>query len=57
MVQCSHHVIPPAIPADLTGRQAHDLGLELKALRTRVLTCQPLGTSLTHATAEVVDPH
>ncbi len=57
MVQCSRHVIPPAIQVDLTNWQAHDLGLELKALRNRVLTCQRLGTSLTHSLTEVVDPH
>jgi hypothetical protein len=57
MAQCSRHVIPPAIQADLTNWQAHDLGLGLDALRTGVLTCQRLGTSLTHTTAEVVDPH
>jgi hypothetical protein len=33
MVQCSRHVIPPAIQVHLTDRQAHDLALELKALR------------------------
>ena len=58
MVQCSQHVIPPAIQVDLTDRQAHDLDVELSALRdTQVLTCQRLGTSLTDSTAEVVDPH
>jgi hypothetical protein len=57
MVQCSRHVIPPAIQADLTDQQAHDLGLELNALSLVVLTCQRLGTSLTHSPGEVVDPH
>jgi hypothetical protein len=57
MVQCSRHVIPPAITAHLTDRQAHDLGLELNAQSDTVLTCQQLGTSLTQQNAEVVDPH
>src|SRR4029453_16740882 len=38
MVQCSSHVIPPAIPGPLTTRQAHDLEPELKALAKPVLT-------------------
>jgi hypothetical protein len=57
MVQCSRHVIPPAIPVGLTDRQAHDLELELEALRTPVLTCRRLGTILTHPLSKVVDPH
>jgi hypothetical protein len=57
MVQCSRHVIPPAIQVDLTDWQAHDLGVELSALLLRVLTCQRLRTSLTDSAAEVVDPH
>ena len=57
MVQCSQHVIPPAIQVHLTNRLAHDLGLGLDVLRTTVLTSQRLGTSLTHNVAEVVDPH
>ncbi|HZU74930.1 MAG TPA: hypothetical protein VE990_19385 [Acidimicrobiales bacterium] len=57
MVQCSRHVIPPAIQANLTNWQAHDLVVELKTLRPPVLTCQRLGTSLTQSVAEVVDPH
>jgi hypothetical protein len=57
MVQCSRHVIPPAIEADLTDRQAHDLAVELAALLYIVLTCRRLGTSLTGSPAEVVDPH
>ena len=31
MDQCSKHVIPPAITANLTNRPAHDLTLELNA--------------------------
>ena len=57
MVQSSQHVIPPAIRVILTDWQAHDLDVELNALRSRVLTCQRLGTRLTHSAAEVVDPH
>jgi hypothetical protein len=57
MVQCSQHVIPPAIQVNLTNRQAHDLDLELNALLRRVLTCRRLGTSLTDSAVEVVDPH
>ncbi len=57
MVQCSRHVIPPVVQVHLTDRQAHDLAVELKALRKRVLTCQRLGTSLTHPLDQVVDPH
>jgi hypothetical protein len=57
MVQCSKHVIPPAIQVNLTNQQAHDLGLGLNAPRTEVLTCRRLGTTLTDSAAEVVDPH
>lgn len=57
MVQCSRHVIPPAIQVDLTNWQAHGLALGLHAQLVRVLTCQRLGTSLTDSVAEVVDPH
>ena len=57
MVQCSRHVIPPAIQVNLTDQQAHDLDLGLNAQRHTVLTCRRLGTSLTHSTDEVVDPH
>lgn len=57
MVQCSRHVIPPAIQVNLTNRLAHDLVLGLSAQRTRVLTYRRLGTSLTDSVAEVVDPH
>ena len=46
MVQCSKHVIPPAITANLTNRPAHDLDLELNAQRRKVLTGQRLGTIL-----------
>ena len=48
MVQCSKHAIPPAIPINLTNRQAHDLDLELDAHAPTVLTYQRLGTSLPH---------
>ena len=56
MVKCSRHVIPPAIQVDLTDRQAHDLVVELDALRAEVLTHQWLGTilALTH---EVIETH
>jgi hypothetical protein len=57
MVQCSQHVIPPAIQVDLTNRQAHHLALGLNAQLLRVLTCRRLGTSLTDSAAEVVDAH
>jgi hypothetical protein len=58
MVQCSQHVIPPAIEVNLTDRQAHDLAVGLQHARlSTVLTCQRLGTSLTDPAAEVVDPH
>ena len=57
MVQCSQHVIPPAIQVHLTNRPAHDLGLGLDVQRRTVLTGQRLGTSLTQHVAEVVDPH
>jgi len=57
MVQCSRHVIPPAIQVNLTNRQAHHLAVGLKAQSKRVLTCRRLGTSLTDSAAEVVDPH
>jgi len=42
---------------DLTDRQAHDLDLRLRALRTRVLTCRWLGHSLTDWIHQAVDPH
>ena len=49
MVQCSKHVIPPAVQVDLTDQQAHDLDLGLQGVRSEtVLTCQRLGTSLPH---------
>jgi hypothetical protein len=57
MVQCSRHVIPPAIQVNLTDWQAHDLALGLYAQLNKVLTRQRLGTSLTDSAAEVVDPH
>jgi len=47
MVQCSQHVIPPAVQVDLTDQQVHDLGLGLNARRNSVLTHQRLGTILT----------
>jgi hypothetical protein len=56
MVQCSTHVIPPAITADLTDQQAHDLGVGLNVRRTAVLTHQRLGTILTN-NQRTVDPH
>jgi hypothetical protein len=42
---------------DLTDWQAHVLDLRLKALSTKVLTCQRLGHSLTDRILEAVDPH
>jgi len=57
MVQCSKHVIPPAIPIDLTDQQAHDLDVELQTRGPTVLTCQRLRTSLTRQASQVVDPH
>lgn len=56
MVQCSKHVIPPAITVHLTNRPAHDLGVGLNAQRLLVLTGQRLETSLAHS-ARPVDPH
>lgn len=57
MVQCSQHVIPPAVTIDLTDRQAHDLELELKVLLRTVLTYQRLRTILARSANEMVDPH
>jgi hypothetical protein len=57
MVQCSQHVIPPAITANLTDRPAHDLDVELNALRTAVLTGRRLGTILTDHSNQAVDSH
>jgi len=57
MVQCSRHVIPPVVQVDLTDQQAHDLGVELKALPETVLTCWWLGHSLSDRFREAVDPH
>jgi hypothetical protein len=56
MVQCSKHVIPPAIKGLLTDRPAHDLGVELNALRVTVLTGQRLRTILI-PNGRTVDPH
>ena len=56
MVQCSKHVIPPAITADLTDRPAHDLAVELQVLRRTVLTGQRLGTILHDRSRIMVDP-
>jgi hypothetical protein len=57
MVQCSRHVIPPAITANLTDRPAHDLDLELNAQRDKVLTGRRLGTILADHSVQKVDPH
>jgi hypothetical protein len=57
MVQCSQHVIPPAITANLTDRPAHDLVVELNSLRREVLTGQRLGTILHDSSRSTVDPH
>lgn len=57
MVQCSQHVIPPAITANLTDRPAHDLAVELDALQTQVLTGQRLGTILTDHSARMINTH
>lgn len=56
MVQCSRHVIPPAIQGPLTNQTAHDLALGLKALERRVLTARWLGISL-HQSQRLIDPH
>jgi hypothetical protein len=56
MVQCSRHVIPPAVQVDLTDQQAHALDLGLDALPLSVLTCQWLGTILTPR-SETVEAH
>jgi hypothetical protein len=56
MVQCSKHVIPPAITANLTDRPAHDLGLGLNAQRHRVLTGQRLGTILPARANQMINP-
>jgi len=56
MVQCSQHVIPPAITADLTDQQAHDLAVGLSVQLTEVLTYRRLGTILTNS-ARTVDSH
>ena len=58
MDQCSKHDIPPAVNGNLTNQQGHDLGVELKALETSVLTCRRLSqTSLAQSRSPVVDPH
>jgi hypothetical protein len=57
MVQCSRHVIPPAVAANLTDRPAHDLGVELNAQGLKVLTGQRLGTILTATADPMIDPH
>ena len=57
MVQCSRHVIPPAVTANLTDRPAHDLGVELNAQRHPVLTDLRLRTILPLNGNEMVDPH
>ena len=56
MVQCSRHVIPPAVQVDLTDQQAHGLGVGLNALLESVLTHQRLGTILTPR-SEAVEAH
>lgn len=38
MVQCSKHVIPLAIQANLTDQPAHDLDVGLNTLAQEVLT-------------------
>jgi hypothetical protein len=57
MVQCSQHVIPPAITVILTDRPAHDLDLELNAQARTVLTGQRLGTILPAGDGPMIDPH
>jgi len=56
MVQCSRHVIPPAIEGLLTDRPAHDLDLGLDAQALQVLTGRRLRTILTPR-SKMVDPH
>lgn len=55
MVQCSQHVIPPAIQVILTNRPAHDLAVGLDVPRDTVLTGRRLGTILHYR--KTVDPH
>ena len=57
MVQCSKHVIPPAIKADLTNRPAHDLGIGLNVQLQTVLTGQRLGTILSAHANRTIDSH
>jgi len=57
MVQCSRHVIPPAITADLTDQPAHDLGVELNAQPNEVLTGQRLETILHPVQSRTIDSH
>jgi hypothetical protein len=57
MVQCSQHVIPPAITVNLTNRQAHDLGVDLDDQGTAVLTRRRLGTILTRSRSGMIDAH
>lgn len=56
MVQCSKHVIPPAITIDLTHRPAHDLDLGLNVQPHTVLTGQRLATILDPKVRKV-EPH
>ncbi len=57
MVQCSQHVIPPAITADLTDQPAHGLDLGFNTQLGTVLTGQRLGTIMTRPTATTIRPH
>jgi hypothetical protein len=57
MVQCSQHVIPPAITANLADQRAHDLDVGLDVLSPTVLTRQRLKTIIIRVANETVDHH
>ena len=57
MVQCSWHVIPPAITANLTNQPAHDLDVGLNAQPRRVLTDRRLGTILLAHANRTIETH
>jgi hypothetical protein len=57
MVQCSKHVIPPAITANLANRPAHDLELGLNTQRVPVLTNRRLRTSLLAHASPLINTH
>jgi hypothetical protein len=57
MVQCSQHVIPPAITANLTDRPAHDPELELDVQPHKVLTGRRLGNHPDRSSDRMIDHH